>query len=149
MLDLIRCNKGPPIEFRWVPAHEGIAGNERAHSLALQATESNQEPPLSRLLRSSAMARCKGVTSGLWRKTFEAYKVGESTRKLDRALAYFHTKKLYDQLNYREAVVIAQLRTSKASLNEPLYKIKRVEAPSCGCGAEKETVKHFLLECPR
>lgn len=84
-----------------MPAHEGIVGNEKAQSLALQATESNQEPPPSRLLRLSAMARCKEITSRQWRKTFEASKVGESSRKLDRALAYFHTKKLYDQLNYR------------------------------------------------
>lgn len=41
------------------------------------------------------------------RKTFEASKVGDSIRKLDRALAQFHTKKLYDQLNYKEASAIA------------------------------------------
>ncbi|KAB2568601.1 putative RNA-directed DNA polymerase from transposon BS [Lasiodiplodia theobromae] len=148
-LDRIKCNGGPPVEFRWVPAHQGIKGNERARSLALQATENSQEQPLDNLLRSSAMTRCKEITSRLWRKTFEASKAGESIRKLDRALAHFHTKKLYDQLNCREAAVIAQLRTSKASLNEPLYKIKRAEGSACNCGAERETVKHFLLECPR
>ncbi|EKG09173.1 hypothetical protein MPH_13829 [Macrophomina phaseolina MS6] len=149
LLDQIRCNKGPPVEFRWVPAREGIVGSEKAHSLALQATENNQKPLLGNLLRPLALARCREITLRLWRRTFEASKVGESTRKLDRALAHFHTKKLYDQLNYKEAAAIAQLRTSKASLNEPLYKIKRAEAPSCNCGAERETVKHFLLECPR
>lgn len=54
------------------------------------------------------LARCKEVASGLWRKTLEASKAGESVRKLNRVLAHFHTKKLYNQLNCREAVVTAQ-----------------------------------------
>ncbi|OMP85081.1 hypothetical protein BK809_0000835 [Diplodia seriata] len=65
LLDQVKCNRGPPVEFRWVPAHQGIKGNERARSLALQATESSQEPPLGKLLRSSAMTRCKEITSRL------------------------------------------------------------------------------------
>ncbi|KAF4546478.1 putative reverse transcriptase, partial [Lasiodiplodia theobromae] len=96
LLDQIKCNRGPPVEFRWVPAHQGIKGNERARSLALKATESSQELLLDNLLRSSAMIRCKEVTLRLWRKTFEVSKAGESICKLDCALAHFHIKKLYD-----------------------------------------------------
>lgn len=75
--------------------------------------------------------------------------MGESIRKLNRALAHFYTKKLYNELNYREAAVIIQLRTLKASLNKLLYKIKRVEVPVCDWGVESKIVKYSLLECPR
>lgn len=82
-------------------------------------------------------------------ESFRAAKGGESTRKIGQALAQFHTKKLYDRLNYKEASVIAQLRTSKANLNEPLHKTKLIQSPACKCAAERETIKHFLLKCPR
>lgn len=149
LLHQTRQNNGPPIEFRWVPAHQGIAGNERANQLALRATGGAQEPPPSTILRSLALAKCQAVTAKKRRELFEAAKGGEASRKLDQALAQLHTKRLYNQLSYREASVIAQLRTSKANLNEPLYKIKRAQSAACACGAEKETVKHFLLECVR
>lgn len=146
LLCQIQQNNGPPIEFRWVPAHQGIPGNERANQLALQATRNAQEPPPSLKLRCLALAECKALTAKKWRRSFEAARGGKASRKLDQALAQFHTHRLYNQLSYKEASVIAQLRTSKANLNQSLYKIKRTQSTACACGAEKETVKHFLLE---
>ena len=32
-------------------------------------------------------------------------------------------------------------------LNEYLYRFNKIETPECECGAEKETVDHFLLRC--
>lgn len=94
------------------------------------------------------MNRCKEIASRL-EEDVRSVQGRRVDRKLNRALVHFQTKKLCNQLNYNEAAVVAQLRTLKACLKEPLYKIKRAEAPSCGYGAEKETVRHFLLECPR
>ena len=48
----------------------------------------------------------------------------------------------------REAKVLVQLRTGACQLNDYLYKIKRAESPSCTCGEQRETVEHFLFQCP-
>lgn len=37
--------------FRWVPAHEGVLGNERAHTLASKTTETNGPRPLTTSLK--------------------------------------------------------------------------------------------------
>ena len=55
---------------------------------------------------------------------------------------------LYGALQQRKhAVLIARLRTGHCHLNEYLYRFNIIETPECECGAEKETVDHFLLNC--
>ena len=55
---------------------------------------------------------------------------------------------LYGALQKRKHVTwIAQLRTGHCHLNEYLYRFNKIETPECECGAEKETVDHFLLRC--
>ena len=55
---------------------------------------------------------------------------------------------LYGALQKRKHVAwIAQLRTGHCHLNEYLYRFNKIETPECECGAEKETVDHFLLRC--
>ena len=44
---------------------------------------------------------------------------------------------------------MASLRLKNSDLNENLFSITLVESPNCMCGAEKESIKHYLLECPR
>ncbi|KZT70384.1 hypothetical protein DAEQUDRAFT_642808, partial [Daedalea quercina L-15889] len=42
-----------------------------------------------------------------------------------------------------------QLRTEHAPLQQHLHRIQRVDSPMCpNCNAARETVYHFLLECP-
>ncbi|RDX40673.1 hypothetical protein OH76DRAFT_1329873, partial [Lentinus brumalis] len=45
---------------------------------------------------------------------------------------------------------LIQLRTGHAPLNQHLHMIGRADTRRCaGCGAAKETVLHFLLQCPK
>lgn len=47
-----------------------------------------------------------------------------------------------------DAAILAQLRKGYCMLNAYLFKIGQVDSELCECG-NKETVEHFLLECPR
>lgn len=47
-----------------------------------------------------------------------------------------------------DAAILAQLRGGYCRLNAYLFKIGQVDSELCECG-NKETVEHFLLECPR
>ena len=56
--------------------------------------------------------------------------------------------KLYGTLQQRKHVVwISRLRTGHCHLNEYLYHFRIIETSECECGAGRETVYHFLLNC--
>ena len=40
-----------------------------------------------------------------------------------------------------------RLRTGHCHLNEYLHRFNIIETPECECGAEKETVDHYLSNC--
>lgn len=49
----------------------------------------------------------------------------------------------------QQASLLIQLRTGHAPLNVYLHRIGKLVRPSCpACGAQEETVKHFVLDCP-
>ncbi|OAQ63798.1 reverse transcriptase [Purpureocillium lilacinum] len=75
--------------------------------------------------------------------------VGDFTKRVDGALPGKHTRQLYDQLTWKEANVLAQLRTGMARLNDYLYRIKATTSQQCACGHARETVDHFLFLCTR
>jgi hypothetical protein len=52
--------------------------------------------------------------------------------------------------NRKIAAALAQLRTGHCGLNYYLWRFKKIESSKCeGCGYERETVEHYLLECPK
>ncbi|SPJ79732.1 uncharacterized protein FTOL_08123 [Fusarium torulosum] len=73
--------------------------------------------------------------------------VGRYSKKVDSALPGKHTRVLYDELSWKEASVLAQLRTGMARLNGYLYQIRAAPSDECPCGRAKETVEHFLFRC--
>ena len=53
------------------------------------------------------------------------------------------------QTTQAQASLLFQLRTSHIALRGHLYRIKKATSPQCpSCGAPRETVVHFLFECP-
>jgi hypothetical protein len=75
--------------------------------------------------------------------------IGKYSKKVDTALPGKHTRQLYDQGSWKEASVLAQLRTGMARLNVSLYRIDAVPSDQCACGQARETVEHFLFRCKK
>ncbi|KAJ5267785.1 hypothetical protein N7478_010593 [Penicillium angulare] len=73
--------------------------------------------------------------------------IGRHAKRVDAALPGKHTRQLYDRLMWKEASVLAQLRTGMARLNGYLNQINVVETDQCDCGQARETVEHFLFRC--
>ncbi|CEO59700.1 Putative Reverse transcriptase [Penicillium brasilianum] len=73
--------------------------------------------------------------------------VGRHVKRVDSALPGKHTRQLYDRLSWKEASVLAQLRTGIARLNDYLYRINAADTDQCVCGQARETVEHFLFRC--
>ena len=74
-------------------------------------------------------------------------KIGQYSKRVDKALPGKHTKDLYDQLSCRETSVLIQFRTGMARLNEFLHRIGAARSDQCACGSARETVDHFLFRC--
>lgn len=147
----VRCGS-PRTASTWTPRLLLISATDRRHCCGPQGTEKAQEATRSGALpqihlpgmKSTTLnaARSKrGTTRGL------PEKVGMHSKRVDAALPGKHTRKLYDQLSWKEASVLAQLRTGMARLNTYLFRIKATTSDQCTCGQARETVEHFLLRC--
>ena len=135
------------VQFTWVPAHSGVQGNEIAHSFAHSATDTGHIPTD----RKVTLQEARKQNHHCWdrkRAFFQSLKVARHLRELDKALPGRHTRKLYDRLKRTDAAILAQLRGGYCRLNGYLHRIGQVDSDLCLCG-QKETVQHFLLECPR
>ena len=113
-----------------------------------KATTQRHATPQTQLpcMRSTtlSMARSKQSTT---RSLPE--KVGKHSKRVDTALPGKHTRQLYDHLSWKEASILAQLRTGIARVNAYLHRIEATPSDQCACEQARETVEHFLFRCTK
>jgi ribonuclease HI len=138
---------GNTVTVIWTPASDDNKLQKYAKDRAQKATGPKTRPPKQRPGMKSTMlnnARAKrGITKSLGEK------VGIHSKKVDAALPGKHTRQLYDGLSWREANILAQLRTGMARLNTYLHRINAAPSDLCACGQARETVEHFLFRCTK
>ena len=132
----------------WVPGYVGVVGNEAANKLARTASERSSRRDLLEKTCRADLGRDQKEIDKQWGRRFSSSMTGQFTRDLDKALPRRHMRKIYDRMCRDEAVHFIQLRTNHCRLNGHLAKIRASPTEICDCG-QKETVKHFLIECPR
>ena len=135
------------MEIRWVPTSEK---NQLLSLAKEQARAATQEDATTHVqgprMKSTTLniARSRAVPQSCLPES-----VGRHSKRVDAALPGKHTRQLYDRLSWKEASVLAQLRTGMARLNGYLHRINVAESDQCACGQARETVKHFLFRCRR
>jgi ribosomal protein S16 len=138
---------GNVIRILWSPSSEENELLKLAKGRAKEATRQGATPQtqVSRV-RSTTLnnARSKQRTNRCLPEN-----VGKHSKRVDAALPGKHTRQLYDRLSWKEASILAQLRTGMARLNAYLYRIKVATTDQCACGQARETVEHFLFRCRR
>ncbi|KAI9043619.1 uncharacterized protein KD926_003389 [Aspergillus affinis] len=126
------------IELRWIPAHIGIEGNERADETAKRAAIKGIElssvrprelaaRPITRLA-AAAKTDVRRRIQAQWAKWWERQQVGKPT------------KRLIPKPNKK-------MRTMRIGLRHFLFKIKQVDSDRCGCELGFQTPKYVLMEC--
>ena len=138
---------GNVIKVLWIPSSGENELLNLAKEKAREATREGATPQTQTpRMRSTTLniARTKRGTSSCLPD-----KVGKHSKRVDAALPGKHTRKLYDRLSWKEASVLAQLRTGIARLNAYLHRIKASPTDQCECGQARETVDHFLFRCRR
>jgi ribonuclease HI len=138
---------GNRISVLWIPRKED---NNLLGLAQEQARAATQEDAVTQ----KQVPRMKSTTLNLARSQAAASSelpdnVGRHSRRVDTALPGKHTRQLYDRLSWKEASVLAQLRTGMARLNGYLFRINVAETDQCACGQARETVEHFLFRCQK
>ena len=137
------------LEIRWIAAHIGLWGNEKADELAKHGTTS--ESTLKCPIPQSYIKRL--IDDKVTRMNQETW-LTDGPRHTKLTLGHKHAniiKNLNTTLsnnrqNYRTAV---HLITGHCGLNKHLHTIRKSSTSACPmCGDEEETVSHFLGQCP-
>jgi hypothetical protein len=145
--------KNTDVRLRWVPAHEGIVGNEEADEAAWAASSRKGKPSAPALER---IREVEGVIRLINRDRsdnptpFDSTGLaGQYTWKMDQALPGKHTLRLYGALTSDQAATLIQARTGHCRLNRYLARIGLVESALCECKRGEETIRHVILSCAR
>lgn len=75
---------GPNVQFRWVPAHAKVEGNEKANELTKSASAGQIAAIPNHILPTSYVS--KGLGREHWAKMYSSAGGDKHTRDLDRAL---------------------------------------------------------------
>ncbi|KAM5528719.1 hypothetical protein FOXYSP1_19200 [Fusarium oxysporum f. sp. phaseoli] len=136
---------GNRVSLIWLPSGGELKIQKIAKMSARHATEPYATPRKGAIKAKTTIL--SGIRAGMRNERKLSDGVGRHSKKVDRALPGKHTRLLYNQLAWKEASVLAQLRTGMARLNGYLYQIRAAPTDECPCGQAKETVEHFLFRC--
>ena len=147
------AKKNTDVRLRWVPAHEGIVGNEEADEAARAASSRKGKPSAPARER---VREVEGVIRLIDRDRSDdptpfdsAGLAGQYTWKMDQALPGKHTLRLYGALTSDQAATLVQARTGHCRLNRYLARIGLAESALCECERGEETIRHVISACVR
>jgi ribonuclease HI len=141
-----------PVSLYWIPGHSGIQENEQADAAAKAALSRAPTPAAARVLAgvlspyAAVAARIRVAVFREWNRTWTVAEHGDHLRSLVPLPVPPHGRWSSDR---RRDVTLCRLRLGQC-LNEFLHGVRQAPTPACampGC-RERESVEHFLLDCP-
>ena len=152
------------LRLRWISAHSEVPGNEKADEEAKEAANGNSSPtdslpPYLRIpLPRSAAAEKQAYHAELKEMWCEDWEKSIRKERMDRIDAEFPFNKyckMRDGLTRAQGSLLTQIRSGHIPLNAHLKRIGKSETENCqactgrrGAIPAKETVTHFLFDCP-
>ena len=137
------------VTVRWIAAHSGLWGNEKADELAKLGTTSTnliQCPIPQSYIKTQIDNKVNDIDSELWQLKGQRHTnmtLGNNHQKIKKQL---NTTLIHNRIHYRTAV---HLITDHCTLNKHLHTIQKVNSSICPkMRLREETVGHFLGQCP-
>ena len=136
-------------EIRWIAAHSGLWGNEKADELAKIGTTSEAIltcPVPQSHIKNLIDNKVKLLDTNIWLTNGHRHTnltIGNKNKAIKK---HINTTLINNRENYRTAMYLI---TGHCSLNKHLYTMHRSNTKLCPkCELAEETVTHFLGECP-
>ncbi|KAL5247447.1 hypothetical protein ACHWQZ_G019358 [Mnemiopsis leidyi] len=134
---------------RWIAAHTGLWGNEKADELAKLGTTSNlihKRPVPQSHINNYINNKVIQLNNEHWTKNGPKHTKMILGRNLGKTINNINSSLINNRKDYRTAV---QLITGHCGLNKHLFNMKKSDTMECPlCGHREETVSHFLGQCP-
>ena len=138
-------DQGQPVTLLWVPAHVGIPGNEKADSLAKNATsKAHIDRQIPATVKDARRFVARAI-EGDWQKRWDSF-LDCHQRGIQEQVS---TRNFFQCAPRKKEVLISRLRLGRCHLDQYLFQMKKNVSGKCQtCPSKEETISHFLLECP-
>ncbi|XP_023218907.1 uncharacterized protein LOC111621079 [Centruroides sculpturatus] len=131
--------------FSWIPAHQGIKGNEMADFLAKRAVTSDSKITYKRIPMKELKKQMRNWEVTTWQKEWENSTTGR------HCFQFFPIIK--DRLrnkHYKISHETTQILTNHGSFQAYLYRFKISRRKNCDCDEESEgDANHLLFDCKK
>ena len=152
------------LHLNWISGHSDVKGNERADTLAKQAAQGQSSPTmeLPPLLRQSlpysATAEKQAYVTeinAMWEEQWQSSLRRARMEHIDKSFPFKNFRKIQSGLTWAQSSLLLQIRSGHIPLNVHLLKLKCTNTDKCqacfsrqGTLPARETITHFLFECP-
>ncbi len=149
---LMRLCDGRKVELKWIKAHVGHAGNERADQLAKIGALGTQ--PSIRYLSSRALSsarvriKCRNLLIQKWTEAWQRDKACRQTKQWFPEVTQDHVKEITN-LDRKTVSAVVQIITGHNYLGRHNVVVGDTDDDECRfCMEDEETSLHIVAECP-
>ena len=136
-----------PVHVQYIPAHEGIEGNEHA-DLCAKAGHAKNISFFSPTTKGDFKRLYRIKLTELWEREYcRDVTVSGKGKNLFNCKSHPSTWKWASHESRSVEAALAKLRIGHVGIKAHQYRTKSADTDLCSCG-HRETVAHFLLECP-
>ncbi|KAI2663026.1 Gag-Pol polyprotein [Labeo rohita] len=145
ILQLLLHQANKIVQFLWVPAHTGVAGNEEADRLAKRAMA--KESIYMQILYSKTELKSiiKKKIIGKWQSYWDNEQKGRRLHSIQSMVS----KGRNPRGSRKDDCVLSRLRLGHTGLNSTLNIIGKHPTGLCDWCGIRETVEHVLIQCNR